>query len=138
MQPVTFEANGGTLTGDVTATTDEYGKLASLPEPTAPKGMQFIGWFTAKQGGDHVTLEYSFTEDKTIYALYEEIDQTPLIGMRVNGAQATPVVINKDADTETSNLIYEYVLEAVDLNVEDVVTFVKDDVQLEEFYNDSN
>ncbi len=134
---ITFDPHDGTLeSGQETATTDELGKLAQLPTPTAPDGYEFIGWFTALHGGDEVTTEYTFTESKTVHALYEKIDTTPIIGMSVNGGDVVTVEYNSKADTESTNLVYEYVLIGTTLETDDVVTFVKDGSALDEFYND--
>lgn len=87
-------------------------------------------------GGDEVTTEYTFTESKTVHALYEKIDTTPIIGMSVNGGGVVTVEYNSKADTESTNLVYEYVLTGTTLETGDVVTFVKDGSALDEFYND--
>ena len=62
---VTFDANGGT-TEATTAQTGDKGKLASLPE-AAKEGYKFLGWFTAAEGGDEVTLDTVFAADATVY-----------------------------------------------------------------------
>ena len=78
---VSFNANGGTLSGNQTAQTDDNGKLGSLPTPIR-EGYTFDGWYTAAADGTEVTTETKFTEDTTIYArwtknaIYVEINET--------------------------------------------------------------
>lgn len=65
---ITFDANGGTLSGDATMTTGADGKLASLPAAPKRAGYTFNGWFTAASGGDEVTTSTVFDKDTTVYA----------------------------------------------------------------------
>lgn len=70
---VTFDANGGTLTGGNTVATVD-GKLTSLPAATrtgntgATAAYTFDGWFDTETGGTQVTTDTVFTRDTTIYA----------------------------------------------------------------------
>ena len=49
--------------------TDESGQVALLPEPTrAGESCQFLGWFTAAEGGERRTVADTFTTDITLYA----------------------------------------------------------------------
>lgn len=66
---ITFDANEGTVS-PATATTGADGKLATLPEPTRSK-YKFVGWFTAKSGGEPVTTSTVFTENTTVYAQWK-------------------------------------------------------------------
>lgn len=75
---VTFDANGGVLTGEATLTVEENAKITGAP--TASKeGNVFTGWFTEKTGGTQVDLDtYTVTKDVTLYAQYEEdVPQNP-------------------------------------------------------------
>ena len=63
---ITFDPNGGTLSGSNTATT-VGGCLTALPTVTRP-GYSLIGWFTLADGGETVTASYVFTGNITIYA----------------------------------------------------------------------
>ena len=63
---VTFDPTGGVVEPE-SATTNEEGKLESLPTPERDE-YSFDGWFTEAEGGVMVTEEYVFTEDTTIYA----------------------------------------------------------------------
>lgn len=65
---ITFDANGGTLTGKTTAQTGSDGRLASLPTPTRDGRYAFDGWYTKKTGGTKVTTETVFRADTTVYA----------------------------------------------------------------------
>lgn len=68
---ITFDANGGTLTGDATANTGADGKLAALPtDPTHASG-KFYGWNTKADGtGDAVTTDTVFEKATTVYATW--------------------------------------------------------------------
>ena len=73
---VTFDANGGVLTGETTATTSA-GKLSSTVLDQAPtrEGYEFLGWFTAAEGGELVTSGYVFPGgEATIYAQWNKIN----------------------------------------------------------------
>lgn len=72
---ITFDPNGGELTGDTTAKTTD-GKLSSLPTPTLD-GYTFDGWYTAKEDGDKVTTDTVFTGDATIYAHWTKKTEDP-------------------------------------------------------------
>ncbi len=45
--------------------------IGSLLQPTR-KGFKFLGWFTAKEGGEPITEDTIVTEDMTIYAQWEK------------------------------------------------------------------
>ena len=72
---ITFNPNGGTLTGAATATTDTDGKLASLPTPSR-SGYTFDGWFTAAEGGNAVSTDKVYTENTALYAHWTEKSST--------------------------------------------------------------
>ena len=61
---VTFDGNGGTTPA---AQTTKNGKLTSQPVSTQ-SGYSFNGWYTAKTGGDKITLDTIFTSSVTVYA----------------------------------------------------------------------
>jgi uncharacterized repeat protein (TIGR02543 family) len=68
LRTIAFDASGGTCTTS-TATTNENGKLDSLP--TASKsGEAFKGWYTAASGGTQITTDYIFEGDTTVYAQF--------------------------------------------------------------------
>lgn len=70
---VTFNPNGGNLTGSATLTTSADGKLSSLPSAYR-SGYTFDGWFTLLSGGEKITTNYIFTSDATVYAHWSKID----------------------------------------------------------------
>ena len=69
---ITFDANGGTLTGAPSAETDEDGKLSALPGNPTRAGYKFDGWYTAKTGGDKVSISTVYTQNTTLYAHWSE------------------------------------------------------------------
>ena len=73
---VTFNANGGELSGNATVEVEEGEKITGAP--TASKdGYTFDGWFDAATGGDEIDLStYTVTKDVTLYAQYTE-DKEP-------------------------------------------------------------
>lgn len=68
---ITFDANGGTLSGASTMTTGTDGKLASLPSDPTRTDYTFLGWYTGKTGGTKATKDTVFTKDTTVYAIWE-------------------------------------------------------------------
>ena len=72
---ITFNPNGGTLSGGSTAQTGENGKLASLPTPSR-SGYTFDGWFTAAEGGNAVSTDKVYTENTALYAHWTEKSST--------------------------------------------------------------
>ena len=104
---VSFDANGGTLTGDSTATTGADGKLTSLPTPTR-EGYTFDGWYTAETGGEKITTNYGFSADTTIYAQWTGGDTPPVVtdyGFKINGQAVTSANIN--TFTTTGSITYD-------------------------------
>ncbi len=77
---VTFDANGGMLTGDATMTTDANGNLGSLPTAPSWEGYTFTGWFDAAIGGNEITTGTSFTANTTVYAQWTANGDTPTPG----------------------------------------------------------
>ncbi len=61
---ITFDGNGGTSPAAQTTTGK---KLTSLPTSTQ-SGYSFNGWYTAKTGGDKITLDTVFSASVTVYA----------------------------------------------------------------------
>ena len=74
---VTFDANGGTLSGSATVEVEEGEKITGAP--TASKdGATFDGWFDKATGGDEINLStYTVTKDVTLYAQYTESEPEP-------------------------------------------------------------
>ena len=74
---ITLDANGGTLSGAATVTTNAEGKLDSLPAAPTREGYSFEGWFTAASGGKKVDLQSTFEKDSTIYAHWTKDGEDP-------------------------------------------------------------
>lgn len=74
---ITLDANGGTLSGAATVTTNAKGMLDSLPAAPTREGYSFDGWFTAASGGKKVDLQSTFEKDSTIYAHWTKNGGTP-------------------------------------------------------------
>ena len=65
---VTFDANGGTLTGENKMEVDENGNILELPEATR-EGYRFDAWYDAKEGGNAVDPMFDTIEESvTLYA----------------------------------------------------------------------
>ena len=67
VQTVTFDPNGGVLTGAATAETNK-GRLNALPSDPTREDHAFLGWFDAPTGGKQITLDTVYTADTTVYA----------------------------------------------------------------------
>ena len=65
---ITFNANGGNLTGAGSAKTGADGKLSALPADPNRDDYTFSGWYTDPQNGGRVTSDTVFSDDATIYA----------------------------------------------------------------------
>ncbi len=67
---VTFNANGGTLTGRTSFTTGPNNALLEMPslDKITREKYVFTGWFTAPSGGVEVTYGSVFSRDTTVYA----------------------------------------------------------------------
>lgn len=72
---VTFDANGGTLTGDATMETTNA-KLASLPADPVRSGYEFTGWYDAATGGNQVTTSTVINKNTTVYAHWNKVEYT--------------------------------------------------------------
>ena len=89
---ITFDANGGTLTGESSkdvAYTKSYG---TLPEPTR-EGYGFAGWYTEKYNGNRIDSSsiLDIPEAKTLYAHWDAKSYT--VTFKGNGG--TPSYSNK-------------------------------------------
>ena len=66
---ITFDTNGHGSESVPNMTTNNYGKLSSLPTLDNDGSYQFIGWYTEKSGGTKVAEnETSFNENTSLYA----------------------------------------------------------------------
>lgn len=66
---VTFDANGGELSGDGTKSVEEYGRYGELPV-ASKAGNDFLGWYTDKDNGDLVDSDslFAYKTDIILYA----------------------------------------------------------------------
>ena len=98
---VTFNGNGGSVdTPSVTRTADSA--IGAMPVPEA-EGYEFLGWFTAANGGSQVTAATVVTTNVTYYAHWREIvdDNTLWDEDEAFGAEAAAVFngyLMKDGD----------------------------------------
>ena len=67
---VNFDPNGGSVSPSSAVTAD--GRLASLPIPVFID-YEFMGWYTAADGGELVTVNTVFTGDATLYARWKQV-----------------------------------------------------------------
>lgn len=67
---VNFDPNGGSVSPSSAVTAD--GRLASLPIPVLID-YEFMGWYTAADGGELVTVNTVFTGDTTLYARWKQV-----------------------------------------------------------------
>lgn len=67
---VTFDANGGTLTGNATLKV-ESGKTITAAPTAAKENCDFEAWYTLADGGDKIALDtYKVEKDVTLFAHY--------------------------------------------------------------------
>lgn len=94
---ITFDPNGGTLPEGTKnpATTNEEGKLDSLPTPTRD-GYDFLMWYVDNKVTDNITSETVFTKDTTLHARWGKTIDTANIslsgygnGLPVSGLKPT-------------------------------------------------
>lgn len=64
---VIFDANGGKLDDDEMRCVEKNLSIGDLPTPTRD-GYTFLGWFTAIEGGTHVTADTIVTGSMALYA----------------------------------------------------------------------
>ena len=65
---VTFDPNGGSLTGSDTRVGCRYGAGIGKLLTATRDSYDFVGWYTKASGGDRVTEETPVTSDMTVYA----------------------------------------------------------------------
>ena len=88
---VTFDPNGGTLTGSKTMTVTYGDRYRDMPKVMPPnKTLALRGWNTKQDGsGDYVWLndKVQITEDTTLYAQWEDYDKP--YDLYIGGTQVT-------------------------------------------------
>lgn len=116
---ITFVANGGDC-DTTTLTTDENGKLSSLPTATY-SGYTFMGWFTSlDQNAEKVTTEKVYTEATTLYAKWENKSFSYTI---TNPTNETAKVVGS---TTSSELTYDVILNAT--SNEEIISAITSDL----------
>ena len=123
---VILDASGGTLSIS-SLLTNENGYLSSLPSPIYD-GHTFDGWFTAKIGGDKVTVETQFADNVTLFAHWTEIPDTQT---QSTHSYRPPVIEIKGNDTDTDS--GNDGEDGEDLNIENPFS----DVKNTEYYYDA-
>lgn len=68
---VTYDANGGTLSGSTSKTVEDGAMMGALPKPSQDKKV-FEGWYTAADGGTKVDASTVVTGNMTIYAHWSD------------------------------------------------------------------
>ncbi len=66
----TFNANGGTV-GEATRSVYYGAAVGVLPVPTLNDDYEFVGWFTAAEGGEQITAATIVTADVTFFAQWK-------------------------------------------------------------------
>lgn len=85
---LTFEAVGGTISGDVSRQVTEGAAYGTLPTPTRT-GYTFVGWFASTVGDDQVTSSTTMgSGDVTIYAHWTR-NASIVVTFDANGNGAT-------------------------------------------------
>ena len=108
---VTFDANGGTLSGNASVKVDEGKTISSAPTATKT-GATFNGWYTEKTGGTKVDLStYTVTASVTLYAQYTAdepvVENKVTVTFNANGGTlegAASVEIDKNGSVLTSDI----------------------------------
>lgn len=98
---IKFDANGGTLSGEGTMTTDANGKLTSALPTASLSGYHFDGWYTATSGGKKITADTVFTEDTTVYAQWSKKSSGGGSSHRYDGY--ITVIDSKNGDVSVSD-----------------------------------
>ena len=86
---VTFDANGGTLTGSKTMEVYAGESLTSLPSDPTREGFKFDGWYKSANSdniADKITLDSIFNNSVTVYAHWSQQQYT--ITFNSNGGTA--------------------------------------------------
>lgn len=103
---VTFDANGGTLTGDSTVKVKSGEKISGAPT-AAKAGQTFEAWYDAATGGTKIALDtYTVSGDVTLYAHYNENTTPTPSGVKVtfdaNGGKfdGDKATVEKNADKD--------------------------------------
>lgn len=106
---ITFDPNGGTLPEGTKnpATTNEEGKLYSLPTPIR-EGYDFLLWYVDNKVTDNITSETVFTKDTTLHARWYKIIDTANISLSGygNGLPISGLKLTWDESNGSMNSYY--------------------------------
>jgi uncharacterized repeat protein (TIGR02543 family) len=91
---VTFDANGGTLTGpNVITVVEPATHLPYLPASPIRAGYTFTGWFTQPADGTQLTAETPVTADITYFAQWERVAWA--VTLDATGGTVTPPAVTR-------------------------------------------
>lgn len=104
MRTVTFDTNGGTLSENVVTIRDGQ-TFGTWSVPTR-KYHRFLGWFTAKEGGDKVEKDTVITKDMTLYAHWETDNSITFytITFDANGGKSPVASIDREPSEKVGTL----------------------------------
>ena len=93
---ITFDANGGKVSGDAQVVAEAGLELGELPVATRA-GYKFLGWYTEKKGGTAVTAETVVEADATVYAHWVSAWKVTFNanGGQIGGAKTAAVMVQK-------------------------------------------
>ena len=72
---IMFVGNGGEV-GETERLVKKGAAIGDLPVPVM-EGYEFLGWFTANEGGEEIRSDSVISRDLTLYARWKEIPRTP-------------------------------------------------------------
>ena len=101
---ITFDLNDSdTAHTHATKTTGAGGKIDRLPDEPTRTGYTFDGWYTARDGGDRVTADTSFSADATVYAHWTQVKKhTVTFELNYTGAPAAATAQVEDGGKATA------------------------------------
>lgn len=101
---ITFDLNDSdTAHTHATKTTGAGGKIDRLPDEPTRTGYTFDGWYTARDGGDRVTADTSFSADATVYAHWTQVKKhTVTFALNYDGAPAAATAQVEDGGKTTA------------------------------------
>ncbi len=97
---ITFNANGGKASA-TSITKKEDQKYGTLPTCTRDN-YKFLGWYTAKTGGEKVSANTVCKGDATVYARWQRITYT--LTFKANGGKASKASVTKNAGSKYGTL----------------------------------
>ena len=93
---VSYDVNGDN--GSYSPTTVKEGEKITLPADPTRDGYEFLGWFTAKTGGDKITSDTVATGSMTLYAHWNEIKKSFTLTYDTDGGEHIDPVTLSDGD----------------------------------------